>query len=180
MEGALQKVNEFIHEFKSDKTRVKQALGATGAVIVFAGGLFGLQAVLKNKTKPPIKHLSPALSHYLLYNEDWHTQLVALSDYAHFAQASFERLAEAAAYLIYITTDLDSQTPQFSKLYQVAQLIGIVVESIRVLRAHLAMQYSQVPQVMLEFDEIAGNIQQICNDTQYNVDNILAYKSMTK
>jgi len=179
MEAVVQKVVQQFHEFKSDKTKIKQALNATGAIIVVAGGLFGLKAVLQNRPKPGIKHLSPALSHYLEYNEDWYAQLSALSDYGHFALGSFERLAEAVTYLIYLTNDMDSQTPNYSKLYHVAQLIGIVVESIRVIRAHLHLQYAQVPQVMLEFDEIASNIQQLCNDTQYNVDNILAYQRMT-
>jgi hypothetical protein len=175
----LQKVTTTVSEFKNNPARVKQALSATGAVVLFAGGLFGLQSVLKNRTKPAIKHLSPAISHYLQYNEDWYHQIASLSDYAHFAPASFERLAEAVTHLIYITADLESKQ-SYSKLWSVAQLIGIMVECVRVLRAHVLKHYGTVDQVMLEFDEIASNIQQICNDTQYNVDNILAYQRLTK
>lgn len=179
MQALTQNLSQKLTEFKSDPTKMKQALTATGAVVVLAGGLFGLQSVFKNRTKPVIKHLSSAMSHYLEYNEDWYFQIAALSDYAHFAQAAFERLAEAAAFLIYVTSDLES-LQNYSKLYTVASLIGIVVESIRVLRAHVYSKYGSVTQVMMEFDEIAGNLQQLCNDTQYNVDNILHYQKMTK
>jgi hypothetical protein len=175
----LNSVKTKVTEFKNDPGKVKQALGATGAVVVFAGGLFGLKALLQNKPKPVIKHLSPALSHYLEYNEDWYYQVAALSDYGHFAQAAFEHLAEAATFLIYLTANLESQQ-NYSKLYNVAQLIGIIVESIRVMRAHVYSRYGSVQQVMLEFDEVAANIQTLCNDTQFNVDNILHYQKMTK
>lgn len=175
----MQTVTQTFHDFKNNPAKVKQVLGATGALVVFAGGVLGLQALFKQRPKPPIKHVAPALSHYLEYNEDWYFQIAALSDYGHFAQASFQRLAEAASYLIYVTADLDSH-PNYSKLYTVAQLIGIVVESIRVLRAHVQQKYGQVQQVMLEFDEIAANIQQLCNDTQYNVDNIVHYQNLQK
>jgi hypothetical protein len=180
MQTLTQKVTTTLNEFKNDKGKVKQALGATGAVMLFAGGMYGLQTLLKNKPKPVIKYLSPAMSHYLQYNEDWYNQIAALSDYGHFALSSFEKLAEAVAFLIYLTSDLENEKTNFSKLYMVAQLIGVVVECVRVLRAHLQKQYSQVLQVMLEFDEIAANIQQLCNDTQYNVDNILHYQRLTK
>ena len=179
MQGLTQNLAQKLNEFKGHPAKVKQALSATGAVVVFAGGLFGLQALLKNKAKPTIKFLNPALSHYLEYNEDWYHQVAALSDYAHFAQAAFERLAEAVTYLIYVTADLESQS-NYSKLYTVAKLIGIVVESIRVMRAHVYGKYGMVQQVMLEFDEIAANIQTLCNDTQFNVDNILHYQKLTK
>lgn len=139
----------------------------------------GLQALLKNRPKPVIKHLSPAISHYLLYNEDWYHQVAALSDYAHFALGSFERLAEAVTLIIYLTADLETHQ-HLTKLRMVAQCIGVVVECLRVLRAHLMTQYGTVKQVMVEFDEIAGNIQQLCNDTQFNVDNILEYQKLTK
>ena len=174
-----QTVTQKLNDFKSDPAKVKQALSATGAVVVFAGGLFGLSALLKNKPKPTIKHLSPALSHYLEYNEDWYHQVAALSDYGHFSQAAFEKLAEAVTFLIYVTSDLESQQ-NYTKLYTVAKLIGIIVESIRVMRAHLYSKYGSVPQVMLEFDEVAANIQTLCNDTQFNVDNILHYQKLTK
>ena len=176
----INNVYNSVVSFKESPEKIKQALGATGAVVVLAGGILGLQALLRNKPRPPIKYLSPAISHYLQYNDDWYQIIAALSDYGHFALASFERLAEAVTHLIYITSGLEEQKPQFSKLYTVAQLIGIIVESVRVLRAHLVVKYGQVEQVMLEFDEIAGQIQQLCNDSQYNVDNILHYQHLTK
>lgn len=175
----LNGIKSKVNEFKSDPARVKQALGATGAVVVFAGGLFGLKTLLQNKPKPVIKHLSPALSHYLEYNEDWYHLVAALSDYAHFAQASFEKIAEAATFLIYVTADLEN-LQDYSKLYTVAKLIGLIVESIRVLRAHVYSKYGSVQQVMLEFDEVAANIQTLCNDTQFNVNNVLHYNKLTK
>ena len=179
LNGVLNTVKSKVNEFKSDPAKIKQALGATGAAVVFAGGLFGLNALLKNKPKPTIKNLSPALSHYLEYNEDWYHLIEALSHYSHFAQGAFEKLAEAATYLIYVTSDLESQQ-NFSKLYTVASLIGIIVESIRVMRAHVYSKYGSVQQVMLEFDEIAANIQTLCNDTTFNVDNILHYQKLSK
>jgi hypothetical protein len=178
-ESVVNSVKNKLSEFKNSPEKIKQALGATtGAVVLFAG-LYGLQTVLKKKPKPAIKYLSPAISHYLQYNEDWYYLIVSMSDYGHFAVATFERLAEAVTHLIYLTADLETHQ-QHSKLYLVAQLIGIIVECIRVIRAHLSKQYVQVEQVMLEFDEIAANMQQICTDTQYNVDNVIAYQRMTK
>lgn len=178
-ENLLAGVKQKLGEFKNSPEKIKQALGATGAVVLFAGGLYGLQTALKNKPKPAIKYLAPAISHYLQYNEDWYHLVEAMSDYGHFAVATFERLAEAITHLIYLTADLEVHQ-QHSKLYLVAQLIGIIVECIRVIRAHLSNQYGHVQQVMLEFDEIAANMQQICTDTQYNVDNVIAYQRMTK
>ena len=179
LNNVLSTVNTKFNSFKSDPAKVKQALGATGAVVVFAGGLFGLNALLKNKPKPKINNLSSAISYYLEYNEDWYHQIAALSSFSHFAPGAFEKLAEAATYLIYVTSDMESQQ-NFSKLYTVATLIGIIVESIRVLRAHVYSKYGSVQQVMLEFDEIAANIQTLCNDTTFNVENILHYQKLTK
>jgi len=173
----MQQVTEKLVEFKNDPVRIKQALKGTGAVVLFAGGLWGLQSLLKNKPKTPIKYLSPALSHYLEYNEDWYHLIASLSDYAHFAVATFERLAEAATHLIYIMSDAEANH-NFTKLKHVAKLIGIVIECVRVLRAHLAKSYGHVPQAMALYDEIAANIQQLCNDTQFNVENIVAYNKL--
>ena len=178
-QNLTQTLTQKLAEFKSNPDKVKQALSATGAVVIVAGGLFGLKSMFKNRPKPTIKHLAPAMSHYLEYNEDWYFQIAALSDFGHFSQAAFERLSEAVAFLIYVTADLETRQ-NYSKLYTEASLIAIVVESIRVIRAHVYQKYGSVDQVMLEFDEIAGNMQQLCNDTQYNVDNILHYQKLTK
>ena len=51
MQTLTQKVTTTLNEFKNDKGKVKQALGATGAVMLFAGGMYGLQTLLKNKPK---------------------------------------------------------------------------------------------------------------------------------
>lgn len=175
----IQQVSNKLSEFKNDPVKVKKALGATGAVVLFAGGLIGLQTVLKNKQKPTIKNLSPAISYYLQYNEDWYHLIAALSDYSHFAPQSFERLAEAVTHLIYLTSFVEAEQ-NYTKLINVSKLIGIIVECVRVIRAYLVQQYHQVPQVMTEFDEVAANIQQLCNDTQFNVENIIAYNKLTQ
>lgn len=175
----LNNVKSTFNEFKSNPEKIKQALSATGAVVLFAGSLFGLQTVLKQKPKPVIKYLTPAISHYLNYHQDWYHLIEAMSDYGHFAVATFERLAEAVTHLIYFTADLETHQ-HYSKLYHVAQIIGIIVECIRIIRAHVFEKYGHIQQVMLEFDEIAASMQTICTDTQYNVDNVMAYQRLTK
>ena len=178
METLTNKLKSAIDTVRKNPVRAASALGG---VLLVAGGVWGVNRVLAKAGTGDLPLLDHATSAYLAHDKTWYYYISDMSKYGHFAPASFRKLAECATHIIFLTATLEALSESGLKakhLWNLAKLIGKAVECIRVLRYHVVEHYGHVPSVMEQFDEAAANIQQYCNDVQFNVTNTFEYSQL--
>jgi hypothetical protein len=178
----FKKCAEIIKAKFQDKAQIKRTATLFGIATTVGIGVTVFKKVKNEKPKKPIKGISIPLSAYLQQDPAWYEACRQLSSYAYLAPATFERLCWWAAELLYFQWQLvageRAMTP--GVLSHISDKIGAIIESVRVLRAHVSRKHGFLREVMEDFDTSASSIQTMCNDIQHNLTFEMQYQWMQK
>jgi len=174
------KISSTLKKKLQDKAQLKRAAQVFGIAATLGLGVAVVKKVENSKPKKPIKGISIALSAYLQQDPAWYDACRQISRYAYLAPATFERLCWWSAQLLYLQWQLvaGERTMTPGVLSHISDKIGCVIESVRVLRAHVARKHGMLREVMEEFDTSASSIQTMCNDIQHNLTFEMQYQWM--
>jgi hypothetical protein len=143
-------------------------LAATAGVV---GGAVALGGALLRATssRESIEELSAEQNAVLASDAELHGLCVRLMQFGRFHPGSTRVVVEGAVALV----EALAQTRARGRLKMslprlVASKCAAIVEGVRLLRAHVARRVGGMAGVLEDFDEIAGGLQKVCTDAQFN------------
>ncbi len=103
-----------------------------------------------------------------------------MKQYQHLDKAAYATILLRWAELVHLQMQLQREEipPRLSIPRTVSKKCSDIVESIRRLRALTAVRIKNNPQVMSDFDEIAGDFQKACNDYTHNLIKMVEYQQL--
>ena len=159
----------------------KMFKGMAAAGVLVAGALVGGSA-LKMRKRDPIKHLTDEGNDALGLSPPMHSLCAQMETYSLFHRRAYIDMLVGAVELVTLHAKVmqASDPNKLSNAHLATEHAGKTVEGVRTLRAHVKRRTKNNAEIMKEFDEIAADIQQLCNDMRFNVGATCGYRLTSK